>query len=388
MKIAFLTKTLYPDYVGGGAISSRLIVDGLREQGIDVDVFTLMGDERRLEEVDRSRFDLPSGDLYHIPRPFGDIVSVYRHLPDMSEYDAIHVYGGEPLPGAVLRSGDTPVVATMNTLMWACIDQERHLREPDTRMSGVMDAVRESWSAGYSRYKVLPQALLFSLGKRFAHGADRYTVQTEGMRDVVSACGYDDPSVVPNLLDPRFDIDAGKDSLTIIFVGRLIERKGALDVVKAFADIPEEERERWSLEIYGDGPLREQIEEYAAANNIDEAVSIGYCDYDDLPEVYRDAEIMVHASKYPEPFSRTWLEALASDTAIVCSRNPSSAAVLEGIAELYDPFDREDLAASLRFVMQEDARRQEMVDAGDDAIERYRAQAVVEQYIDLYGAVR
>ena len=305
-----------------------------------------------------------------------------RNLDGFSEYDIIHTYGFGVLPGVVLEA-DVPVLGTANNLEWVCINWMGYLREGCPEY-GVRDAIRLARQDGYGPLG-LPLKLLFeSSFKQLARRADGFTVQTPGMKTVLDRCGYN-PSklaVVPNLLDPRFEQEGTREEDRIIYVGRLAEKKGITDIVEAYLSLPASLRDRFQFDVYGSGPMEERVRELIAAEN--GSISMEYCPHEELPDVYRGASVLVHGSKYPEPFSRTWLEAMASGTAIVCSENPSSTTVLDGIAEFYDPFDTPALRETLSTVLTDDERRSTMVDRGIEALPQYRPETVVDQYIDLY----
>lgn len=384
MRVAFVSTGYYPVHSGGASISTRLIVDQLRDAGHEVDVFTTTGGGTGLECGRPDLKELPDGTASILPRRFGKNYGVVRNLDGLSSYDIVHTYGFGALPGIVLEA-DVPVLATANNLEWVCVNWMEYLREGCPEY-GVRDSIRLARQDGYGPLG-LPLKILFeSSFKQLAKQADRFTVQTPGMKTVLDRCGYD-PSkltVVPNLLDPRFEQEGKREADRIIYVGRLAEKKGITEIVEAYLSLPATLRERFQFDVYGSGPMEEQIQNLSAAEG--GSVSIEYCPYEELPSVYRNAAVLIHGSKYPEPFSRTWLEALASETAIICSENPSSTTVLDGIAEFYDPFNTRTLREALRTVLTDD-QRSTMISRGTQVVPQYHPETVVEQYVDLYERI-
>jgi len=386
MHIAFVSTGYYPTHSGGASVSTQLIVEQLRAAGHTVDVFTTTGEGTGIQRLAPDHVELPDGSGYTLPERIGTNYGVVKNVETFSEYDVVHVYGFGSLPGVVLRS-DVPVLATANNLEWVCINWSGYLKA-GCPAYGLREAVALARQDGYGPVTLLPKLALESTFKRLAKRADHMTVQTVGMKQILTRCGYAevDLSVVPNLLDPRFVSSRSAETHRVIYVGRLIERKGADDVVRAFVNLPGHLREQFDLRLYGNGPLEEIITEELAGQEGD--VQVTYSPYEELPQEYQKASVLVHGSKYPEPFSRTWLEAMASETAIVCSRNPSSRTTLDGIAEFYDPFDRESLQQSLEMVLREPARRSELATAGKAAVSQFEPQAVVPQYISRYHRIR
>jgi glycosyltransferase involved in cell wall biosynthesis len=384
MNLAFVSTGYYPKHSGGGSISTHLIVEELRSRGFGVDVFTTTGSDKQIRKIAEGHYEVPDGTAYSLPDRVGKNYGVFTHLSNFKQYDLIHTYGFGPLPGIVTRSS-VPVLGTANNLEWACINWTGYLQAGCPEY-GLIDAAHLARQDGYGMS--LPLKLgMEAVGKQLSIRADHLTVQTEGMNRILQRCGYptDKITTVPNLLDPRFDVKAQQKENHIIYVGRLVEKKGALDIVNSYTDLPSEIRDNWTFSILGDGPYKEKIQNIASQS--DANINVQYYPYEDLPNIYQSASVLIHGSKYPEPFSRTWLEAMASETAIIASRNPSSESVLSEIAELYDPFDKDDLRESLMSVLTTQEIREQLSTNGKKQLKNYRIECVVDQYVNIYESL-
>lgn len=88
-------------------------------------------------------------------------------------------------------------------------------------------------------------------------------------------------------------IDKTDNEITkIIFVGRLIEKKGIiflLDIIKSLQpNLP------FTLEIYGDGPMKNKVNSYIIENNLSDKVFLkGTLPYAEIYSVYKHADIFV-----------------------------------------------------------------------------------------------
>ena len=382
MKIAFVSTGYYPVHSGGASISAQLIVEQLREAGHEVDVFTTTNRTAGVTQRQSRLFELPDGSGTALPTRFEKNYRLVEHSDGFSEYDIIHAYGFGTLPGLTVGA-DVPVLGTANNLEWVCINWIGYLRA-GCPSYGFREAVSLARDDGYGPVE-LPLKLAFeSIFKQLAQRADRFTTQTPGMKRILGRCGYDAAKieVIPNLLDPRFEMREEIDGRRIIYVGRLAEKKGVDDIIDAYLSLPAEVREQFEFDIYGSGPLADPIRQYIDSH--DGSVSIQYCDYENLPGVYRGASVLVHGSKYPEPFSRTWLEAMASGTPILCSKNPSSTTILDGIASFYDPFNERSLDRKLTDILTDANQRATMIENGKAALEQYRPKTVVQQYVSIY----
>lgn len=382
MKIAFVTSGYPPVSPGGAGISSKLIVEGLRSLGVDVDVFAIVGSKNNIKKVESNLWHLPSGDQYSIPKAIGENISSYIHLPDLNSYDLIHVYNVRHLPACILRSSP-PILATFNNHMWLCIDPVEHLRD-GTPPLGINKNIHYAKSKGYTGIKAVPRVLFEFVGKGLSKKADRYTVQTPGMKEIMEICGYtgDNISIVPNLLDPIFDIEPKNDK-TILFVGRLEKSKGPDMVLDAYESLPKQIRQEWNLRILGDGPLKSSIKSRISKSSL-ENVEVEYKEYTNLPSVYKSAGLLIHASKRTEPFSRCWLEAMASGTPILCSRHLSSTSILSDVAELYDPFSTNDLEEKLERLLDNPRKRESMAISGKRKVNSFQQGEVAQKYKDTY----
>jgi glycogen synthase len=136
--------------------------------------------------------------------------------------------------------------------------------------------------------------------------------------------------IVPGAVDtarftPRSDWTAGEfiaaDEPTLLYHGRVDARKGALDLLEAFAELLKEIDVRPTLLISGIGPDSERVKERVEELGLNKFVEIlGYVAYDQVPLVYQNADVFVSPT-YAEGFSNTILEAMAAGLAIVSTRS-------------------------------------------------------------------
>lgn len=75
-----------------------------------------------------------------------------------------------------------------------------------------------------------------------------------------------------------------------LFVGKLIERKRPLDVLRAFKGIAQEDA---ALMFVGDGALRGELEQFAKEHRIKNVIFAGFKNQSELPEFYGIADVFV-----------------------------------------------------------------------------------------------
>jgi len=137
-----------------------------------------------------------------------------------------------------------------------------------------------------------------------------------------------------NLLEYGVDVNrfAPSDSATlrprsIFAVGRLVYKKGFVQLLEAFSRVIKYYTNS-TLNIAGDGPLLQKLKDTARKLGIESQVTIvGNIARDQLPELYRSAEIVVVPSITDDSGNRdglpnVFLEALSSGCAVIASDIP------------------------------------------------------------------
>ncbi len=109
---------------------------------------------------------------------------------------------------------------------------------------------------------------------------------------------------------------AGEKTFNILFVGRLIERKGAIYLFDAFRNISKEYA-YLRLLIAGDGPMREKYEKFSRDNHLEEKISfLGAVDHNKIADLYRRSHVFVLPS-LNEALGNVTQEALASGLPVI-----------------------------------------------------------------------
>jgi glycogen(starch) synthase len=175
----------------------------------------------------------------------------------------------------------------------------------------------------------------------------------------------------------------------LLYHGRVDVRKGVLDMLDALAPLAAE-GVPFELLISGIGPTYDETEARIAALGLEShARMTGYVDYDDVPAVYRRADIFVSPT-YAEGFSNTILEAMASRLTVVSCR---AVGVVDCIRDgenglLTDPGDVPALTGALRRVLTDPALRRRLADAALEECRRvYSWSAVGRQIMDVYATL-
>src|SRR5690606_254807 len=141
-------------------------------------------------------------------------------------------------------------------------------------------------------------AALRPILRRIVRGADAVTAISSHTASLLQRLV---PEVTPVIIPFGAAIEATEASppaeehlhtgLRLLFVGRLVERKGVHVLLDALALLPEEPPIR--LDVVGDGPEREALERRARALGIQERVSFhGYISRDALEDHLRSCDAL------------------------------------------------------------------------------------------------
>lgn len=187
------------------------------------------------------------------------------------------------------------------------------------------------------------------------------------------------PQIIPMGIDCRHfqsgnpeRLHLNLSSYILLFVGRLVEKKGVINLIKAFEQLPETLRLATTLWIIGDGSERRKLETRAKEKGLGKQVQfLGWIDNKDLPDYYAAADVFIAPSIEDsngdtEGQGVVLLEALASKTPVVATRVGGIPEVLihgkTGI--LVAPNQPRQLASAIRQLLENETLRQQLADAG------------------------
>jgi glycosyltransferase involved in cell wall biosynthesis len=120
-----------------------------------------------------------------------------------------------------------------------------------------------------------------------------------------------------------------RDSNKILFVGRLVEKKGVTVLLNATHSVVRKYPEL-KLVIVGDGPERGKLETLCKELNIEHAVEFfGALKQNQLPEIYSSASIVVMPSNDQEGLGLVAIEAMGCGCAVIASSLPAVEDIVE-----------------------------------------------------------
>jgi len=243
---------------------------------------------------------------------------------------------------------------------------------------------------------------LLSCAKRIAlRSASAWTVVSRAMVcPLVELGAATPPDVRPMGVDLASvftpDPDVSRDTAHLLFVGRLVEKKGVDVLLHAFLRI-RAVMPATRLTIVGHGPLRHELETLAASLCIaDGIVFTGPLDQSSLVPMYRKATIFVApfretSSGDQEGLGLVMVEALGCGCPVIASDLPATQDVLSGMpgCVAVPPDDPDALASAIVSVLQAPREAADAAATGRSSLcERFDWVSVSDGYADLFLRTR
>ncbi len=150
----------------------------------------------------------------------------------------------------------------------------------------------------------------------------------------------------------------------IVFLGRLVARKGALELLRAVAYLREQSLSQtaFHVTIAGKGPGLSELKRFVAAQGLDTVVSFpGFVAETQKPALLNSGDIVVFPSVSGESFGISLLEGMAASRGVVLAGdNPGYASVVARRQQLINPRDTVVFAQTLARWLDDDSGRATM----------------------------
>jgi phosphatidylinositol alpha-mannosyltransferase len=201
-------------------------------------------------------------------------------------------------------------------------------------------------------------------------------------------------ALIPNTvkLDSFFDakpFEAYQSGKTVLFMGRLVERKGCRYLLQAVSRLHKDGRLPADVRVVicGKGPLEAELKAYVAAQGLADIVSFtGFVTEEDKPRFLASADVVVYPSTGGESFGIVLLEGMAAtEGAVLAGDNPGYASVMGERPEvLFNPKDEEQFANKIYKYLTDEASRERARAWQQQFVRRFDVANVSEEITVIY----
>lgn len=170
----------------------------------------------------------------------------------------------------------------------------------------------------------------------------------------------------------------------VVFMGRLVKRKGAEQLIRAFAAM--QSRENVQLLVAGKGPLGAKLETLASTLGISDQVTfLGFIEESDKKNLLATADIAVFPSTGGESFGIVLIEAMAAGAGVVLAgNNPGYVSVMTNREAVINPLDTRGFAAKLDELVMSPNKRKRIHGWQQKHVQQYDIEVVSNAVLSVY----
>ena len=223
--------------------------------------------------------------------------------------------------------------------------------------------------------------------------ADGFIVLSESWRAYyIAHCGLDSRrvTVLPNPVQIPEQVPnrANRQRVHFVFLGRVGQRKGAFDLIEAWATLSADCRSKAQLTLAGDGELA-RAQALIESRKLTASVHLtGWIEAEQRHQLLQSADVFVLPS-YNEGLPMAMLEAMGWGLPVISTP-------VGGIPEwikpketgyLVEPGSLKAIAAAMKFLIEEDALRVAMGDRARERVQPLELKTYYRQLLSIYDAV-
>jgi phosphatidyl-myo-inositol alpha-mannosyltransferase len=293
-----------------------------------------------------------------------------KKLLDAEEFDILHVQ----LPYSPLLAARIIYTAS-----------------PKTAIAGTFHIIP------FSKFEALAAATLGLVLKRNLKRFDAIYSVSEPARKFAKQAFRIDSKVVPNVVALSHYKTAKPykryedNTITIVFLGRLVERKGCMHLLEALHQLHSQHKlDRVRVLICGKGPLLPKLEAYVKAKHLGHVVHFtGFVDEDTKAKYLASADIAVFPSTGGESFGIVLIEAMAAGARVVLGGNNTGYRSVLGDKpeQLVTPSDAKAFAKTLHHFIASNRARMQAYKWQQEHVKNYDVRTVGNHLLREYDSM-
>ncbi len=377
------------DSEGGGSNKSlKLLLKGLSNKGHKIKLITVNSGENNIKQV----YNDVEIEEQNIKRQrIRELKSVRDILADNEHFDIAHIFNPGLLPGAGLyrKTNDMPVVGRLNHYTPFCTNPDK-MTEDCFMNCGITQKFAHDECEKIKKVFKMPEYISRSnIVPLLINQLDSLFALSPTVKNVFEQNGFENIYVVPNQVDPSLKLDDEHSKLVredniILFVGRLRKKKGVEYLIRAMEKVDT----KCQLHIVGEGKERDRLSNIVEKKSIqDQIIFHGWVPNDQLPSIYRSADVFVHPGVWPEPFGRTVLEALQFDTPCIVSNVGGPPWIIDNAGLVFEPRNVQDLADQIELFFSDDDLRSNLTSKCNKRVAAFESEKVVDEIEEKYKEI-
>ncbi|WP_439883365.1 glycosyltransferase family 4 protein [Pontibacter sp. MBLB2868] len=312
--------------------------------------------------------------------------------------DVVHVHNFFPLVSPavfyICHTYKVPVVMTLHNYRLICPSALLHY-DGELQMENVQKVfpLKPILKGVYRNSAFQTASVVLTTGIHKVIGTwrnkvDKYIALTPGAADLFKDSSLnlrqEQVAVKPNFTaDPGLGEEERDDYF--LYIGRLTPEKGIDTLLKAH------QLQNFKLKIIGDGPLREQVQQYAAAHP-DTVEYLGFQKREVAMSILKKAKALIFSSEWLETFGMTIVEAFATGTPVIAAKIGGAAHLVQHMYNglHYTPQQPAQLQEQVQLLQQDNAIATELSHNARFTYEQaFTAEVNYRQLIKIYeDAVR
>lgn len=263
------------------------------------------------------------------------------------------------------------------------------MAHPSTTIIGTFHIVGHSW------LERTGSKMLGKLQRRTLRRFDHIISVSTAAADFAKHFGIQTDTILPNVITmSRFENakkikHLSKGKLVIVFLGRLVERKGCRYLIEAIHRLSDRGvADKLQVLICGKGPqeakLRQMVRSYKLGNVVQ---FVGFVAEEDKPDYLTSADLAIFPSTGGESFGIVLLEAMASESGVVMGGNNVGYRTVLGEQAnhvLFDPRDTQVFADKIQLLMDNSALRGKLHNWQNATIRQYDVDEVGPELLKIY----
>ncbi len=245
----------------------------------------------------------------------------------------------------------------------------------------------------YKRLQAWGAYVLARWTRRTTKHLQRVWSVSEPAQDFARRLGIDSlvlPNVVDTALFKNHSHEPVKAGHKIVFLGRLVERKGCLELLKAILELRQQQIDV-TVVIGGKGPQADSLHNWVKHHGLESVVTFkGFVDEAEKPALLGSANLAIFPSLGGESFGIVLIEAMAAGAEVVLGGdNPGYSSVLGSIPDsLVMAHDPQKLAQQIRLILEDPKQRQAIHLQQKQLVKQYDVAVVGQKLVSYYQELK